>query len=99
MRWRKPPALSVCERMCASCFFGEPSLQDDACGCRVDIRLRDAPLAKARLARRLEPRLCLERRVTLIDQLHRQTVALGEFAREAARRGRHGALRTVNIIR
>src|SRR5450755_1901561 len=99
MRWRRPPALSVCERMCASCFFCKPPLQDDARGRRVDIRLCDSPLATTRLARRLEPRPGLERRVTLVDQPNRQAVALGELAREAARRDRRCALGTVDIIR
>ena len=85
MRWRRPPALSFCERICASCFFRKPSFQDDAGRRRIDVGLRDAPLAQSRLARRLEPRLGLERRVALIDQL--------APARRSARRVRRRSAR------
>src|ERR1700722_7689175 len=99
MRWRRPPALSCCERICASCFFGEPTFQDDAGRRCVDIGFADTAPAQARCAGRLEPRLGSPRRIALIDQYDLQPIALPKIGGELASGGCHRTVGTVDIIR
>src|ERR1700683_1250584 len=98
MRWRKPPALSCCERMCASSLFGEPTFQDDAGRRRIDIRFDDAPPAQAGFARRFEPCRGLPRRIALVDQYGLQQKTTFEFSGELARGARHRTGGTIHIV-
>src|SRR5580692_1256617 len=99
MRWRSPPAPSVCARIRASFYLAEPSFQNDPGCSRVDVALGDPALAQARRPGLLQTIKGLHRGVALVDQLDGQRVARRERAREAARAGGGGALGVIDIIR
>src|SRR5580704_12870933 len=99
MRWRSPPAPSVCARIRASFYLAEPSFQNDPGCSRVDVALGDPALAQARRPGLLQTIKGLHRGVALVDQLDGQRVARRERAREAARAGGGGTLGIIDIIR